>query len=266
MSQVRVLKWRLVVSPPGDAYLNMAIDEAMLDARMRGLAPNTLRLYTWLPSAASVGYFQDMEQYIDLEACRRLGVQAVRRPTGGGAVYHDSAGELTYSVVADLKSIGASDTIGVYQRIIESITSGLKLLGIKASVSMGSSRECPNIRVGSAKISGSAQLIRGGYFLQHGTLLVSVDLVKMFTVLKHPFSSPEEAAEKLSTRISSISQLLGCSVSRWEVADCVVAGFSEVLGVSFERRPLTLWELRRAGELRRKYSSREWNLERRRFK
>ncbi len=260
------LKWRLVISPPGDAYLNMAIDEAILDARRRGIAPNTLRLYTWLPSAASVGYFQDMEEYIDLEACRRLGIQAVRRPTGGGAVYHDSAGELTYSVVADFKSIGASDTIGIYQRIIGSITSGLELLGIKPSVSMGSSRECPNIRVGSAKISGSAQLIRGDFFLQHGTLLVSTDLVKMFTVLRHPFSSPKEAAERLSTRISSISRILGRWVSRQEVADCVLAGFTEVLGVGFEQKPLTSWEARRAGELRRKYSSREWNLKRRRFK
>jgi len=42
-----------------------------------------------------------MNEEVDVEACRRLGIDYVRRRTGGGAVYHDRDGELTYSIAVD---------------------------------------------------------------------------------------------------------------------------------------------------------------------
>jgi len=49
-----------------------------------GEAPPTLRLYSWAPPALSIGRFQKANTVADLESCRRLGLDIVRRPTGGG--------------------------------------------------------------------------------------------------------------------------------------------------------------------------------------
>ena len=59
-------------------------------------APNVLRLYSWKPYCISLGYQQD-DSTIDRVACESVGVQIIRRPTGGRAVYH--AEELTYAAI-----------------------------------------------------------------------------------------------------------------------------------------------------------------------
>ena len=58
--------------------------------------PNVLRLYSWKPYCISIGYQQD-ESSIDRNRCADAGVDIIRRPTGGRAVYH--AEELTYAVI-----------------------------------------------------------------------------------------------------------------------------------------------------------------------
>ena len=75
----------------------MQRDLDILEEVASGKAPPTLRLYRWAPPALSLGRFQKAEAVADLEACRRLGVDLVRRPTGGRAILHDR--ELTYSFV-----------------------------------------------------------------------------------------------------------------------------------------------------------------------
>jgi lipoate-protein ligase A len=92
--------WRLLKLETHNAYMNMAIDEAILDARINGIVPNTVRFYRWNPSAVSIGKFQNIENEVYLENCLKHGVDVVRRITGGGTVYHDVEGEITYSVVA----------------------------------------------------------------------------------------------------------------------------------------------------------------------
>ena len=77
----------------------MALDEAIAVARSKNLVPNTLRFFRWKPSAVSIGYFQGMDEEVDTAACDSKGIDYVRRRTGGGAVYHDRDGELTYSMI-----------------------------------------------------------------------------------------------------------------------------------------------------------------------
>ncbi len=76
----------------------MAIDEAIYISCQQGNAPPTLRLYGWQPPAVSLGYFQKLESAVDMEECRRRGIDVVRRMTGGRAVLHHH--ELTYAVIA----------------------------------------------------------------------------------------------------------------------------------------------------------------------
>ena len=83
--------WDYLQSPAADAATNMAVDHALLRfAATRGRP--LLRLYAWRQPAISYGYFQKFPAHL-------AGGQSeiVRRPTGGGLVYHGN--DTTYTVV-----------------------------------------------------------------------------------------------------------------------------------------------------------------------
>ena len=121
--------WRLLKPEVYDAYTNMAIDEAIMKARIENKVPNTLRFYTWKPSAVSIGRFQKVEDQIYVKNCRKNGVDIVRRISGGGAVYHDQNGEITYSIVATLRDLGYADLdmLSAYQKICGGLNEAIKI-------------------------------------------------------------------------------------------------------------------------------------------
>src|SRR5437763_13399975 len=71
-----------------DGPAHMAADEALLDHAAATGRP-ALRFYAWDPPTLSLGYFQSA-------ADRQPGLPYVRRPTGGGAIFHHC--ELTYAL------------------------------------------------------------------------------------------------------------------------------------------------------------------------
>src|SRR2546430_8778970 len=95
--------WRLLLDPPAEGAWNMAVDEVLLEGVAAGSSPPTLRFYTWTPACLSLGYFQPFS-VVNVEGCRGLGIDIVRRPTGGRAILHDR--ELTYSVALPASVLG----------------------------------------------------------------------------------------------------------------------------------------------------------------
>ena len=228
--------WRLLPLETNNAFMNMAIDEAILNARIAGQVPNTLRFYRWQPSAVSIGKNQNPENEVYLDACKQLGVDVVRRISGGGTVYHDFEGEVTYSVIAKTADLGTADITTVYFKIYEAITDALRLLGIPADFSSGDAKNCPNLTVNGKKISGSSQTITRGVVLQHGTLLRSVDLPKMFQLLKLKDASCTQAADIGKRKITSIQNELGHKISPDTVANALAQGFKAILKIQLEAR------------------------------
>lgn len=251
-------EWRLLKTGAGDAYWNMAVDEAVLRARAQGKSPCTLRLYTWSPSAVSIGFFQSLRHEVDLEECRRLGIDVVRRITGGGAVYHDSQGEVTYSVVLleeDLRRLGFSTAIQPsYEALCRGVVEGLRLLGVGAEF-----KPVNDIVVSGRKISGSAQTRKAGAILQHGTLLLKSDIGTMFRVLK---VSKEKISDKairaVEERVTNVFKELGRELELSEVMEALARGFERALGIRLVEGALSQFEASLAEELRSKYASREW--------
>jgi len=245
-----------------NAFVNMAIDEAVLRARIEGLAPNTLRLYRWSPSAVSVGRFQKVESEVQVENCQKLGVDVVRRITGGGTVYHDAEREVTYSVVATKKDLGTEDITVIYGKIYSGLAEAARILGVSADFSRGDARNCPNLTVKGRKISGSAQAHRKGVVLQHGTLLVDVDLEAMFTLLRVPWARTcLEVADVARNKITSMRKELDRSVSTDEVAETLAQGFEKALDIKLTNGELTPHEHAMAESLcRQKYATAQWNL------
>ncbi len=253
--------WRLLKLETHDAYTNMAIDEAILTARTRNLAPNTIRFYRWNPSAVSIGKFQNIENEVQLDKCKKYGVDVVRRITGGGAVYHDTEGEITYSVVANKKDLKAENINAVYAKFYGGIAEALKILGINADFNEGNAKTCPNLIVNSKKISGSAQSHKKGVVLQHGTLLVDVDLEEMFTFLRVPWAKTcMEVVNVAKNKITSIKKELGKTVSVEEVNNALSEGFKKALNIQLLEGELTPYENEIASKLyKEKYTTDEWN-------
>lgn len=254
--------WRLLNLETRNAFMNMAVDEAVLRARIENIAPNTLRFYCWKPSAVSIGKFQSVENEVQLENCRKHSVDVVRRITGGGAVYHAAQDELTYSVVAGKEDLGAKDIAEVYAKICAGLADAIKILGMTADFNEGDARACPNLRVSGRKISGSAQSHKRGIVLQHGTLLLKVNLEEMYTFLRVPSAKTcMEVVGAAKHKITSIDDELGKDVSVAEVSSALVEGFQKALNVKLTGGKLTAYERGLAKKLCKvKYEIDDWNL------
>ncbi len=246
-------EWRLIPLRIDDAFTSMAIDEALLKLNAEDKSPNTIRFWRWQPSTVSIGCFQSVEREVDLGVAKRYGVDVVRRITGGGAVFHDHGGELTYSVVCKQGDV-PDDIIESYRLICSGLARGLGRLGLRAEF-----KPVNDVQVNGKKISGSAQTRRWGSVLQHGTVLISPDVRQMFELLK---VSPEKISDKFIAsvyeRVTTIEREIGRKPTFEEVREAILTGFEDSLNVKLNKGELTSEELDLAKKLRPKYASDEW--------
>jgi len=247
-------RWRLIPFQYHNAAVNMAIDEAVAEAISFNEAAPTVRIYGWRPSAISIGRFQSAEDEVELEECRRRGIDLVRRRTGGGAVYHDEEGEITYSVICPERMV-SKDINTSYRDICQLIVSGLAAIGIEAEF-----KPINDISVGGRKISGSAQTRRQGVFTMHGTILFDVDPETMFSVLKVGRTKiSDKDLVSFQDRVTSVRD-----VSEATLEELLLAMYNAfVEGKEWFLDDLSRDERARVEVIARdRYSNNEWNLSR----
>jgi len=255
--------WRLLKLQTADAFTNMAVDEAIMKARIGNRVSNTLRLYQWKPSAVSIGRFQTLADEIHIDNCKKYDVDIVRRITGGGAVYHDQNGELTYSIVTKTRDLGCKDLdmLSAYQKICSGLNQAIKILGTKAEYRPPDPKRCPNLAISGKKISGNAQTSKKGVLLQHGTFLMDIDHEKMFTFLKVPWAKTLNDVLAVSKRkLTSARQELGYNFSTQEAYQALVNGFENALDVQFVEEELTEYEQELSKKLKKeRFVAEDWN-------
>lgn len=213
----------------------MRIDAALLDHAVEvELRRPILRVYRWRTPALSLGLHQHLSDEL-LDRCAGLGVEVVRRPTGGSAVLHDT--DLTYAVVAPSGNRGVLDA---YRWVAGGLIEGLGRLGIDARVgeplggnpgaaALGSQAACfaatagADLQVGTAKICGSAQVRRRGWFLQHGSIPLADNRDLTRLLLRHPGPNNSTCISKLRPGTT------------WEkLAACLIEGFESQWGTGEE--------------------------------
>ncbi len=238
----------------------MAIDEAILNARIAKQVPNTLRLYRWDPSTASIGQNQSLNDEVDLKVAQESGVDVVRRVSGGGAVLHDRDREITYSVIlaeSDFRAqFGALKNVEVFHKITEGIVKALNKLSIQPDQGV---IHCPAIFIQGKKISGNAQARRKGVILQHGTILLDVDAELMYSILKTPQGVPKaRMVRSVRAKVTGIQQFIpNFDVQR--LGMFLKEGFEEAFGITLTEGKLTPWELDEANRLaRERYGNPAW--------
>ena len=280
--------WRLLNTGYADGPTNMAVDEAILTCHAQGLTPPTLRFYGWQPSCLSIGVFQSVQREVDISECCSRGVGLVRRPTGGRAIFH--ASEVTYSLVANSNHPFVKGSISEsYRRISGALAAGLHLLGADVRIAPRVSdtrrayrnEKCADggwiktpacfdtpsdyeLIVDGRKLVGSAQVRKRGAVLQHGSIMLDVDVASLVAILRLKTDvSAENQARMLSTRMTCLKEVLGREVAYQEVTESLMRGFQENASVVLVPSDLTEEERVLARQLREeKYLNEMWNFRR----
>lgn len=244
--------WRLIVEEaPRTGLWNMAIDRALMETCGTLASPPTLRIYAWQPAAVSLGKGQP-GLVVDWEQCRADGVDVVRRPTGGWAIFHTD--ELTYSVAAhgDEPAV-AGPLLEAYRVLSFALIAGLRRLGLDATLAPAPAPgekagllacfEVPynnEITVGDQKLMGSAQARSGRKLVQHGSLPLTGDLGRAAQYLIFPDEAARETLrERLRAHATTVAAAAGRDVAFAEAAAAMVQGFQETLGITLVPGELT---------------------------
>ncbi|MFD0869922.1 lipoate protein ligase-like protein [Chlamydia abortus] len=278
-------QWRWIRSGAEAPAMNMAVDEAILIAHSEGRTPPTLRFYGWSPASLSIGYFQRARNEVDFEELKRQGIGFVRRATGGRAVLHDR--ELTYSMIVAESYPGLPRRVTEAYRVLsQGLLNGFINLGLDAEMvtlaseeekakyeSMGSAAcfDSPSwyeLVVEGRKVAGSAQVRQKEVVLQHGSILLDLNVKQLFSLLKFRSEALKERLEQsFESKAVAINQLRrerGMNpVKLEEVEQAFVRGIAEGMDIRLEEAELTLYEKELAERLvREKYGTDEWNFRR----
>jgi lipoate-protein ligase A len=266
--------WRLINSGFETGAMNMALDEALLQTVASGASLPVLRFYRWRPATISLGYGQSVTADVDLEVCRRAGLDVVRRSTGGRAVLHDH--EVTYAVIAPLNAgLFGGSVLDCYRVISEVLQQTLVKLGCPAQLVPGKPRggqqnalkavcfSAPSqyeLVIDGRKVAGSAQKRYGQAFLQHGSIPIEMDLDLLGRALK---------ADTVKTTADSL-QTVGW-LNQWSPKPLAVNELETLLAEEFSRHLQIEWlyseptaaELRQARSLcTEKFGHPDWTLKR----
>ncbi len=162
---------------------NMDFDLSTLDFAINNKIDYAIiRFYQWYPKCVSLGRNQKED------CCDDLGIDVVKRPTGGRALLHDK--ELTYSFVSPIFN---PSIIESYKEISDALILGFKKLEIELSYAKGEHKNfnyCMNISSGAdvsyqgKKFIGSAQFRKSGYLLQHGSIPYELDFELIEKIFK----------------------------------------------------------------------------------
>jgi lipoate-protein ligase A len=225
------------LSAPGD--VQMKIDSWLLQEYVAGRMPPTLRFYDWSPVAISLGYHQ--RRYpVDWESLSWQGesIDLVRRPTGGRAVLHQ--GDVTYSIITS----GQGKRLAIYQQLCEFLILGWQRLGLDLSYGDRGKeyRDQPDcfatatgadlVLANGYKLIGSAQLIRDGAVLQHGSMRLQPDaeLFELVFGAKAPIMPPSLREYEREAIVSTLAQAAtDCWDINWQLEPLTTDEMSLIL-------------------------------------
>ena len=242
---------RLIIDPPGEGTMNMAIDQAILETTAAS-GKTTLRFYRWNPATLSLGYFQKIEDR-SLHGASKL-CPVVRRSSGGGAIVHDD--ELTYSLCIATKDSIAKANAELYDIVHFAIKSALAGQGIVVELfnapegeSNKASKADPflcfdrradgDLVCDGAKIGGSAQRRLKNALIQHGSLLLS--------------------RSSFAPELPGLKEKSGIEVDVDVLIDETTSKVEAALEIQLSKAKASLSEIRRASEIaEEKFAAEKW--------
>ncbi|MEZ4573224.1 MAG: hypothetical protein R2849_23490, partial [Thermomicrobiales bacterium] len=93
----RDYEWEIAGPVPQDPAMNLALDEVFTRKVGEGARRPFLRFWGWARPCVVIGRFQSVSNEIHLDRADELGIQIVRRISGGGAMLIEPESAITYS-------------------------------------------------------------------------------------------------------------------------------------------------------------------------
>ncbi len=239
------MKGYLVRASGCDPYENLALEEHLFSY---AADDQVLLLYLWQNDRTVViGRNQNAYTECNLTYAHENDIRIARRMTGGGAVYHD-LGNVNYTMILPKQMYDIGRSTGVIVRALNG-------LGIAAEKN-GRNDIC----VGGAKISGNAYHTDERAGLHHGTILCRADtdmMDRLFDVKGNKMTL--KGIGSVRARVTDIDSVCsGIDVSH--IQGAIAGSFKEEYGLTdLETMDVSRYIYE---DLIRKYSSKEWNLDR----
>jgi len=217
-----------------DGRLNIAIGQAIVEARQQGTVPDTLRFLRFPPTAL-VGRHQALGQEIDLDYCRKNDIGIARRITGGGAIFMEP-GLLGWELAFDRKTLGVRSLPDLTREICEAAAAGISRLGVNARF-----RPRNDIEVDGRKISGTGGFFDGDTLFYQGTVLVDMDPQVMVSALRVPKAKlAKRDLDSAEQRVVTLRELLGDDTTGLEDIQSVLSSaFAERFDLEMQAGDLT---------------------------
>ncbi|MBP5772226.1 MAG: lipoate--protein ligase family protein [Bacteroidaceae bacterium] len=121
------------------------------------------------------GRNQDIQAEVNLDYCRRHGIQFFRRKSGGGCVYADRSNVMMSYVTP------SDEVVVTFSRYMQMVVDMLRQLGVPAT-----STQHNDVLIGGQKVSGNAFYHIPGYSIVHGTMLFDTDMQHMLNAITPP--------------------------------------------------------------------------------
>lgn len=245
-------EWQLVTPGPLSPLMHLALDQVLAEEVGEGRRAPTLRFWEWASPAVVIGSFQSVKNEVDADNAAKYGFPVVRRISGGGAMFIEPPGAVTYSIYAPADLVQGMTFADSYAFLDEWAVQGLKSLGIDATYVPLNDIASP-----TGKIGGAAQKRLGnGGVLHHVTMAYDMDGDRMAEVLRIGREKlSDKGTKSAAKRVDPLRSQTG--LSRAEVIERLVDTFRGAHGLVDGQ--LTAFELARAEELvATKFGTDEW--------
>ena len=209
-----------------EGRLNIAIGQAIVEARQRGEVPDTLRFLRFPPTAL-IGRHQALAQEIDLGYCRANDIGVVRRITGGGAIFMEP-GLLGWELAFNRSTLGVKTLPELTREICQAVADGISALGVAARF-----RPRNDIEVDGRKISGTGGFFDGDTLFFQGTVLVDMDPQVMISALRVPQAKlARHKLDSAANRVVTLRELMADETPQLEaIQAALVKALSERFGL-----------------------------------
>ena len=196
----------------------LAIDEAILDEAESGLLKNQV-VRTWQAAAPVVvlGSSSELLREVNCDACERLNIPVLRRPSGGATVLL-GPGCVMWSVITPFQNVPPLEAI--HASMLDPLAAALSAAG-REVVREGTSDLVVKGAGRAKKISGNALRVRRQSVLYHGTLLDEYPLELVGQLLRHPPREPEYRHQRTHSEF-----LTNLSLGREQIDKAVRNAFS----------------------------------------
>jgi len=241
----------------------LAVYMVLTQLKQQEKIPDTLVINTHPSVSINLGYYEDVDSKVDIDECRKHGLEVSRRVGGAGTYYANPATILATLITSkktfkNLDEAEASWTGKVILRVYEK--AGIKNLYYKHP---------GDIKVGVKKITGASTFTIGDAMCVISFInRLTPNMEEAFKLLKYPLEKLKDKGIKdIREYGASIASETGKELSINELTNLILESAKEILGLEFVPSSLTDEEMVEVEKIEKfmtsdemvfKFSSKKW--------